>query len=218
MLFLGVAGAVAKDAPRVLFLGDADYRKIGAAAAKDLGERAKFVFPSIEANDSGVALERLDEILGDGDWKVIFFNFGHGDLFYKDPRTKEIRAMSKRVGGVRVSTPEQYQANLEKIVERLQQTGARVIWGATTPMVNVNAFPTYQGNLFDANSEIEYNAIAAKVMKSHRVPVCDLHGYVMAKFGPDDKHPAHSAYQNDFNKKKLSLHAPVTEIIGKALR
>jgi lysophospholipase L1-like esterase len=218
VLLLSISGAFAEERPRVLFLGDPGYHQIGAAAAKELGERAKFVFPSIEANDSGSALNRIDEILGEGEWKVIFFNFGHGDLFYKDPRTKEIRAMSKRVGGVRVSTAEQYKENLEKIVNRLKESGAKIIWGSTTPMVTVNAFPSYQGNLFDANSEIEYNRIAAKVMASHGIAVCDAHAYVMAQFAPEDKHPAYNAYQKDLAKKKVELHAPVAKAIAGGLK
>lgn len=218
LLLLCLPGALAQDSPKVLFLGDSGYRQIGSAVAKEMGDSAKFVFPKVDVVDTGSALARLDEILGDEEWKVIFFNFGHGDLFYKDPRTKEIRAMSKRVGGVRVSTPAQYRSNLERIVVRLKKTGARLVWGTTTPMVNVNAFPSYQGNLFDANSEIEYNKIAAEVMSKHGVVVCDLHAHVMAQFGPEDKHPAFNAYQKDFSKKKLSLHAPLAEAIAKAVR
>jgi hypothetical protein len=48
-----------------------------------------------------------------GKWDLIYFNFGLGDLFYKDPRTREIRIMSKNAGGIGVTLPKQYEENLE---------------------------------------------------------------------------------------------------------
>jgi hypothetical protein len=59
------------------------------------------------ASDSGTALAQIDALIGKAQWDIIYFNFGIGDLFYKDPSTREIRIMSKHGGGVRVSTPAQ---------------------------------------------------------------------------------------------------------------
>ena len=170
------------------------------------------------AYNSGEALERLDALLGDGEWDLIYFNFGLGDLFYKDPATREIRAMSKYSGGVRVTPADEYEKNLENLVQRLKATGSKVVWGTTTPLVSVNSFPSYRDNLYDANSELEYNEIAAKVMKRHGIPIIDVHSHIMAQFGPEDKHPGYEAYEKDFAKKKIPIHPPVVEGILKELK
>ena len=184
------------------------------AAAKELGGKVRIQFPPSEANDSGTALTQIDQLLGATPWDIIYFNFGIGDLFYKDPSTREIRIMSKDGGGVRVSTPEQYEKQLDALVQRLKTTKAKLIWGNTTPMVTVNFFPSYQGNLFDANAENEYNTIAARVMAKHKVPVVDLHGYVMAQFKTDDKHPSYTLYAQEMTKRGHPLHAPLVRALA----
>lgn len=186
---------IAAETPLVLVLGDPLQRNVLSAAAKDLKDKARIEFPSVEAYDTGTALAKIDELLGEKGWDLIYFNFGLGDLFYRDPASKEIRALGKKAGGVRVSSPDQYQKNLEALVGRLKSTGAKLLWASTTPMVNVNAFPAYRGNLYDARSEIEYNDIAEKVMKRNGIPINDMYAFIMAQFGPDEKHPGHDGYQ-----------------------
>jgi acyl-CoA thioesterase-1 len=202
MLLTAVASAQEKKIPQVLFLGDPVQQAIVQAAAKELTGKANFHYPPPgSANDSGTALARIDQLLGDKPWDIIYFNFGIGDLFYKDPASKEIRIMNKDAGGVRVSTPSQYEKNLEAIVKRLTASKAKLIWGSTTPLNN--------GNLFDGDSEKEYNAIAARVMASHKVPVLDLHAYAMAQFKPGDKQPPHDKYAAEMQKRGRSLHTPL---------
>ena len=198
--------------PQVLFLGDPIHQGIVQAAAKELGGKARVHCPQ-GANDSGTALAKIDSLLGETKWDVIYFNFGIGDLFYKDPATREIRIMAKDGGGVRVSTPAQYEKNLDVLVQRLKTTKAKLIWGNTTPMVNVHFFNSYQGNLFDANAEREYNTIAARVMAKHKVPVLDLHGHVMARFKPDEKHPPHTQYAKEMEKRGHPLHAQLVRAL-----
>lgn len=218
LLLLLAGGAVAKDLPRILFLGDHQHRRMVSAAAKELKGKVEIVFPVVQVNDTGVALEKIDELLGEGDWDLIYFNYGLGDLFYRDPKSREIRALSKFSGGVRVTSAEKYRKNLEALVLRLKTTGAPLVWATTTPMVNVNAFPEYQGNLYDAGSEIEYNKIAAKVMKRHGVSVNDVHSYVMAQYGADEKHPGHMGYDKALVRKNAPLHKPVIAAILNALK
>lgn len=169
---------------------------------------------SQQANDTAAALEKSDSLLGETQWDIIYFNFGIGDLFYKDPATREIRIMCKHNGGVRVSTPTQYEKQLDALVERLKATKAKLIWGTTTPMVNVHFFSSYQGNILDANGEVEYNAIAARVMEKHKVPVVDLHGHVMAQFKPGDKHPPYTGYAGEMTKRGQPLHTPLVKSIS----
>ena len=209
LLFLSLTGAASgqeKKIPQVLFLGDPVQQSIVQAAAKELTGKANFHYPPPgSANDSGTALARIDDLLGDKPWDIIYFNFGIGDLFYKDPASKEIRIMNKDAGGVRISTPAQYEQNLEAIVKRLTASKAKLIWGSTTPLNN--------GNLFDGASEKEYNSIAARVMARHKVPVLDLHAHVMALFKPGEKQPPHDKYAAEMQKRGHQIHPPLVKAI-----
>lgn len=214
LLLLPAASAQEKKTPQALFLGDSFHQTIVQAAAKELGTQVSVNYPQgIQAEDSGTALAKLDELLGKKEWDIIYFNFGMGDLCYKDPATREIRIMSKDAGGVRVSSPVQYEKQLDSLVLRLKATKARLVWGNTTPMVNVLFFPSFHGNRFDANSELEYNTIAARVMAKHKVPVVDLHGHVMAHFKADEKPPPYSQYAKEMEKRGQKLHAPLLQAL-----
>ncbi len=201
--------------PQVLFLGDQVHRTIVQAAAKELEGKVRIHYPQGDASNSGTALADINPLLGETQWDIIYFNFGIGELFHKDPATREIRIMAKDGGGVRVSTPIQYEKQLDALVQRLKTTKAKLIWGSTTPMANVNFFSSFQGNLFDANSDMEYNTIAARVMAKHKIPVIDLHAHVMAQFKPDEQHPPYTQYAKEMEKRGASLHAPLVEALSK---
>ncbi len=219
LLLSPAVSAEEKNPPQVLFLGDSVHGAIVQAAAHELDGQVHIHFPQGgSVSDSGTALTQIDQLVGDTQWDIIYFNFGIGELFYKDPRTREIRIMSKDGGGVRVSTPALYEKQLDALVQRLETTKAKLIWGNTTPMVNVNSFPSYQGNLFDAGAEVEYNAIAARVMAEHKVPVVDLHGHVMAQFKPDEKHPPYTQYAKEMEKRGAPLYSPLTSALAAAAR
>jgi acyl-CoA thioesterase-1 len=206
LLLSPAATAQDKKILQVLFLGDPVQQGIVQAAAKELTGKANFQYPPPgSANDSGSALARIDQLLGDKPYDIIYFNFGIGDLFYKDPASKEIRIMNKDAGGVRVSSPDQYEKNLDAIVQRLTGSKAKLIWGSTTPLNN--------GNLFDGDSEKEYNAIAARVMAKYKVPVLDLHAYAMAKFKSGEKQPPPDKYAAEMQKRGHPLHPPLVKAI-----
>lgn len=217
LLLFSVAAAQEKKKPQVLFLGDPVHQTIVQAAAKELGDQVSVQYPKgIQAENSGTALAKLEELLGKNEWDIIYFNFGMGDLCYKDPSSSEFRIMCKNSGGVPVSTPEQYEQQLDSLVQRLKTTKAKIIWGNTTPMVNIHFFPSFQHNRFEPNAEQAYNNIAARVMTKHKVPVIDLHSYVMAQFKPEDKHPAYSQYAKEMEKRGHPLHAPLVQALRDA--
>ena len=64
----------------------------------------------------------VDAWLGKGNWDVIHFNFGLHDL------------KSMFDGYFQVS-PDDYERNLRRIVFRLKQTGAKLIFATTTPVL-----------------------------------------------------------------------------------
>jgi len=189
--------------PRVLVLGDSIYNQPSRSVASEL--KAKVDLTWKHPGDTATALARLDELLGAGKWDVIHFNFGLADLHYKDPGTKSIRAMSKHAGGVRVTSVERYERNLHDLVKRLKSTGAQLVWASTTPI------PSSQyDEIYDPGSEIEYNAVAARVMAQHGVSVNDMHAYMTERV-EQVKSPS------PFGAKEVPLHPPLAGSILKAL-
>lgn len=212
------APATAKELPRVLFVGDYIQQRIIDEAAKELKGEIAIHHPKATAVNTGEALDQLDEIIGDGNWDVIYFNYGIGDLFYRDPKSKEIRALSKYSGGVRTTSPRDYEKNLDELVTRLKKTGAKLIWSTTTPLLSANAFPSYTGNLFDEGSAKEYNQIAGKVMVKHQVPTCDLFTHILSQYKEDERHPQFDSYQRDMQRKnKAAIEKPIVDALRNSL-
>lgn len=169
LLLLGINSLAAEPLPRVLILGDNFYLNLTNSAVQEFKERAQVVHAN--PGDSSYALAHLDELLGKDKWSIIYFNFGIADLCYKHPNLKGVRALSKAAGGVRVSSPELYDKNLNEIVPRLKATGAKIIWASSiSPVSPGGGFINY-----DPGSEVEYNKIAAKVMAAQSVTVNDMH-------------------------------------------
>ncbi len=79
-------------------------------------------------------LKELESWLGNTKWAVIHFNWGLHDLCYRNPEAKAQGNRDKVNGKISVPLPE-YKANLETLVNRLEKTGARLIWASTTEEV-----------------------------------------------------------------------------------
>ncbi len=63
---------------------------------------------------------------------------------------------------------------MEKIVARLRETGATLIWCTTTPV------PQFEAGR-KVGDEIRYNAIAEEIMKKNGVLINDLHAHATLK-------------------------------------
>lgn len=198
--------------PRVLILGDRVYQEPARNAAKELKGHVEVVYQPLqpgEVRDTAWALANLDKLLGEGEWDLIHFNFGLGDLVYRAPGIKAFRVMSKKVGGVRATNPKQYEKNLDELTERLEATGAKLVWATITPIRS-----TPKG-IFDLGSEVKYNAIATRVMASKKVSINNMHDYVRKLI--DMKRPApHGADPFSFDRKPL--HPPIVRIIVRELQ
>lgn len=212
-------GAIAQTAraelPRVLVLGDTAQRPALTAAQKALADRVELVFPKdVHANDTGEALARLDALLGEEEWDLVYFSYGLGDLVYRDSRTKDRRTLARGAGGVRTTSDERYEKNLVQLVARLEKNGAPLLWASTTPTKRLAMGNSPVDNLFDADAELALNDIAAKVMTTHDVPVVDLHAFCMAQF-EDGKHPGFLDYARALSKRKEGprLHEPIVTAI-----
>lgn len=159
--------------PRVLLIGDSISIGYTREVRQRLAGRANVHRPPVNCGPTILGLEQLDNWLGSGHWDVIHFNFGLHDLKYMDANgTYIVPGPHDRP----LASPEEYAANLRKIVARLKLTGARLIFANSTPV------PTGTVGRV-AGSEQAYNAAAEQVMREAGVPVDDLHALAV-------QHPA----------------------------
>jgi len=114
----------------------------------------------------------IDSWLGARHWDVIHFNWGIWDTHLLDEKGQIVADEASHHGFSRIRfTPEQYAENLTKIVDRLQKTGAKLVWASTTPGMSRTG---------DRFKDIEVrNAIAAEIMKKRGIPTDDLFSFVL---------------------------------------
>jgi arylsulfatase A len=177
--------------PNVLLLGDSISIAYTLDVRHALRGKANVFRPMLpdmkpdNCGDTPRGLALLEQWLGDNRWDVIHFNWGLWDLCYRHPQSKEQGGRDK-VRGKLTTTPKDYERNLEKLVTRLKATGAKLIWANTTVV------PEGEAGRF-VGDDAKYNAIAARVMERHHIPVNDLHrtskSFPPALFsGPGDVH------------------------------
>jgi len=151
--------------PRVLIIGDSISIGYTKPVQQMLAGEAEVVHNPGNAAHTWNGLEKIDQWLGADHWDVIHFNWGLHDLKYMKDGKMDL-------AGQRVSALDQYKTNLQKLVSRLEKTGAKLIWASTTPI------PEGAGGR-KKGEEIEFNAAAAEIMARHKITVNDLHGRVM---------------------------------------
>ena len=178
--------------PNVLILGDSISMGYTGPVREKLAGEANVVRPMRadhprpeNCGDTTRGLANIDRWLGDVEWDVIHFNWGLWDLCYRHPDSPDHGNRDKENGTVS-TTPEDYEAHLETLVERLKQTGATLIWANTTLV------PEGEPGRF-VGDDVKYNAIAARVMERHDIAINDLHaltaGFPADHFiGPGDVH------------------------------
>jgi lysophospholipase L1-like esterase len=106
-----------------------------------------------------------------------------------------------------MTPPEEYEARLDKLVTRLRQTNAKLIWASTTCCTNV---PMRRNG-----DDVTYNAIAARIMMKHDVPIDDLHA-LTSTFTPElFMSPGNVHYSKEGYRK---IGQQVAEAIEKALK
>jgi lysophospholipase L1-like esterase len=156
----------AAERSRVLLIGDSIAGGYAATVSAELKGLATVVKNPGNAGATALALAKpadntvtnatnLDWYLALGPFDVIHFNWGLHDL--------------KR-GGI---PKEQYLTNLDKLVARLQQTKAKLIFATTTPVPPVNN----EGRI--PSKVVEFNQAAVELMKQRGVAVDDLYGAIL---------------------------------------
>jgi hypothetical protein len=186
----GVANAwdfVADDPrlPRVLLIGDSISRGYTLPVRAALAGRANVHRAPENCGPTANGLKKLGVWLGGGKWDVIHFNFGIHDR----------------------ATPEaDYEARLEELIGRMQRTGAKLIWASSTPLP---AQSTYGSDA----AMVARNAIAARIMRRHGIPITDLYAHITPRLAdfqrPNDVHFSDPGY--DF------LGAEVARVIDSEL-
>lgn len=149
--------------PRVLLIGDSISIGYTFPVRRMLERKANVHRIPENGGPTARGVEAIDAWLGDEPWDVIHFNFGLHDLRIEP-------------NGDRQVSVEDYEANLRFILTRLQKTGARLIWGTTTPVP--------PGNLSPARRVADvpvYNSIALGVMRSGDVVINDLYRFALPR-------------------------------------
>ncbi|MBI1369951.1 MAG: SGNH/GDSL hydrolase family protein [Planctomycetes bacterium] len=137
--------------PRVLLIGDSISRGYTVPTRHALDGKVNLHRAPANCGPTSYGLDHLDAWLGDGHWNLIHFNFGIHDVNRKTSRAD-------------------YLANLNKLIDRLQATGAKLVWATSTPL-----------NTDDAHRQgiIDFNAAAAELMKKRGVAIDDLYTAIL---------------------------------------
>lgn len=167
--------------PRVLLIGDSISVGYTIPVRNLLAGKANVHRPLENSGPTTRGVQDLEAWLGKDKWDVIHFNFGLHDL-------KTIWD-----GKHQVSVAD-YERNLRRIVARLKQTGAVLIWASTTAIPEGPLNPPRN----PADVEI-YNKAALRVMKDNGIPVDDLYSFIkprLADLGlPHNVHFSKEGYQ-----------------------
>ncbi len=156
------------DLPRVLLVGDSISIGYTLHVRNLLAGKANVHRARANCGSSERGLRLIDDWLAEGDWDLIHFNFGLHDL-------RKIKKNGTRILEPQVSLA-RYEENLTAFVERLNQTGAKLIWCATTPVSQSC------GGCEPENVE-RYNLVAARVMSQHDIQINDLFEFASPQLG-----------------------------------
>jgi hypothetical protein len=156
--------------PRVLLIGDSISIGYTVPVRELLQGKANVHRPSVNCGPTTTGIASLDQWLGEGKWDLIHFNWGLHDLKYMGPEGQNLQDPKDPTSRQQVP-PNEYEKNLRQLVQRLKNTGAKLIWRNTTPVPAGSAGRSQEDGA-------KYNAIAAKVMKENDIEIHDLHAFV----------------------------------------
>ena len=193
-----------KALPRILIIGDSISIGYTPQVEALMKGEAVIVHHQGNAGHTGNGLLKIEQWLGTNQWNVIHFNFGLHDLCYRsqDPAKK---GQGDKVGGLLTNTKEKYVENLELLVQRLEKTGAKLVWASTTVVPEGE-----KGRM--VGDDLKYNAVAETIMKAHRIPIDDLHtlssGFAPSDFSsPGNVHYSKTGYEKLARQVASSIRA-----------
>ena len=152
--------------PRALIIGDSISIGYTPPVRELLAGKVNLHRPRTNCGPTTCGVAEIENWLGDGSWDVIHFNWGLHDIVYMKENGERVDPPQ----GQRQVPADRYAQNLATLVQRLERTGANLIWCATTPVPEGASFRK-------PGDEVEYNAIAQKVMRARGIPTNDLYAY-----------------------------------------
>lgn len=177
--------------PRVLIIGDSISMGYTGPVRKLLEGKANVHRIPANGGPTKNGVANIEKWLGTSKWDVIHFNWGIHDLKHMPDGKRQVE-------------PADYEANLRKLVARLKQTGAKLIWASTTPIPEGELNPQRTFGKVP-----EYNEIAAKVMTENGVTINDLNGWMTPRFEefhkPKDLHYTDAGSQHLAHKVAESI-------------
>jgi acyl-CoA thioesterase-1 len=149
--------------PRVLLIGDSISIGYTLPTRARLQGQANVHRIPVNGGPTIRGLESLDQWLGNSKWDVIHFNWGLHDLRFMDDGKHQVAI-------------DAYERNLRALVERLERTGAILIWASTTPVPDAEVTPPRK-----SSDVVVYNAAAKRVMDERRVRINDLYTFALPR-------------------------------------
>jgi len=159
--------------PHVLLIGDSISCGYTLAVREALAGKANIYRAPANCGSTTDGVQKLDAWLGNRKWDVIHFNFGIHD-WSTDPAV--------------------YEKQLEQIVDRLEGTGAKLIWASTTPVPPDTAEGPAAALAIDRE-----NHIARHIMHEHGIAIDRLHHFITPHIAevqnPHDVHFSKAGYR-----------------------
>jgi hypothetical protein len=174
--------------PRVLLIGDSISIGYTLPTRAALAGKANVHRPPTNCGPTTRGLENIDTWLGDSKWDVIHFNWGLHDLKYMD----EKGGLADPDKGKQQVPIDQYEKNLDQLVQRMKKTGAKLIWASTTPVPEGS-----KGRV--KGDAAKYNTVATKVMEKHGVGVDELYAFALPRL-KEIQRPANVHFTPDGSK------------------
>ena len=176
--------------PRILLIGDSISMGYTLPVRKQLKDLANVHRPPTNCGPTTRGLEQMKKWLGSKRWDVIHFNWGLHDLKYIDSDGKLVDPATE--GSRPQVSIEDYEKNLRKLVQQLNETKAKLIWASTTPVPE-----GADGRI--AGDAVKYNAVAKKVMDEHQIQINDLYAFSMQQLEKIQK-PANVHFHQEGSK------------------
>ena len=189
--------AIDPSLPNILLIGDSISGGYEEQVKQALQGKANVHKNKGNAEWTGTGTKKIDSYLGDTKWDIIHFNWGLWDL-YGWAYHEEDRS------------PEAYAKRLDKLVTRMEKTGARLIWATTTPACKgpeQTMLKRFKKEVvITPEQQAKYSGAALEVMKKHNVEINDLYSHILPALdqyalAPDDVH--YNSAGNDHLAKKV---------------
>lgn len=182
LYLLSLLGVQKEEKPKILIIGDSISIGYTLFVQEYFSDQAIVKHNPGNAQHTGTGLQKIEEWIGVEDWDLIQINWGLWDLCYRHPDSKEYGNRDK-VNGTLTYSLEEYRANLDSLVTKIQKiSDAKLIFVTTTYV------PENEAGRFEKDAK-KYNKVANSVMKKHGVTINDLYKPSIAihrEFGQGD--------------------------------